>query len=171
MFGSRKSKSNIVFQALGDIDETNALIGLSKAKLKKSFKDFVCSHVEFLEKTQKNLFNLMGELNCETTEDVRNYMKNFSVVTEADMHELDQWVEFLQDLPELQMKDWAIYGKSETGAILDVASKICRRAERSFVALSEEKRGLHRDLIVRYLNRLNDYLFLLARLIDFQTEV
>ena len=170
MFGSRKPKNNAAFHVLGDIDETSALMGLAKSKLRNSYKNFAESHICFIEDLQKNLFNLMGELNCDTADDVKKYIKSFDALTEADMQNLDGWVDFLQNLPELEMKDWVLYGKSETGAILDVASKVCRRAERSLIALNQERKGLHRELLGRFINRLSDYLFLLARLIDYQME-
>lgn len=150
--GERLPKSDEVFDTLGDLDELSAAIGL--AKVLSSSKDI-------LSGIQVNLINIMGELAYYKND----YNEKFGSLHNDNLIILDSHVDLLQNRKELEQTDWVLYGKTELGARLDFASKVCRRAERKIVGL---KFG-HLDsntLIIKYINRLSDYLYLLAREAD-----
>jgi cob(I)alamin adenosyltransferase len=162
LFGRRRSKKETVFYALGDLDETSAFIGLAKAQMKGEFEHRFSHYIKYLSEIQKQIISIMGECNCLTKEEVDKYLTQFSGITYADMHELDKSVEFLQDLPELKQTDWVLYGSTKLSALLDVSSKVCRRAERSMIWAELPARRL----VFQYVNRLSDFLYLLARLVE-----
>ena len=145
--GSRVSKDNARIQCLGSIDELNASIGLA---LVTSTED----HAAELESIQNDLLNIGGELSIPLVE---------KPLLHADR------VDFLEKRIEsinkqlLPLEEFIIPGGNETGARLHVARSICRRAERNLVSLKNtEKLSTN---ILKYLNRLSDYLFVLARLV------
>ena len=145
--GSRVSKDNARIQCLGSIDELNASIGLA---LVTSTED----HVADLESIQNDLLNIGGEL-------------SIPLVEKPLLH--DERVSFLEKRIELinkqllPLEEFIIPGGSETSARLHVARSICRRAERNLVSLKNTEK-LSID-ILKYINRLSDYLFVLARLV------
>ena len=134
--GSRVSKDNARIQCLGSIDELNSSIGLA---LVTSTED----HVADLESIQNDLLNIGGEL-------------SIPLVEKPLLH--DERVSFLE-----KRIDLILPGGSETSARLHVARSICRRAELNLVSLKNtEKLSTN---ILKYINRLSDYLFVLARLV------
>jgi cob(I)alamin adenosyltransferase len=167
LFGKRLDKSHELFSCLGDLDELSAFLGLSKSALQRAddLKQY-SYYLDLINNVQLSLINLMGELNCLTIEDRDKYISKFSPLQESDLQSLDNEVNFLQGLPELQQKTWVLYGKTDVGACFDVSSKICRRAERSFHVLNSNTE-FHRELILKYINRLSDLLYLLARYFDY----
>lgn len=149
--GERVFKNHPIIEMVGNLDELSAAIGLAKVRhLDKSL----------LEKIQKDLIQIMGELSYTGND----YIDKFGGVSSSDLDIIDKEVESLEKMPELEQKDWALYGKTDIGAKLDLASKICRRAERSLCANLE----LSTPFIIKYINRLSDLLYLLARKADLQ---
>ncbi len=145
--GSRVYKDNARVHCLGSIVELYASIGLA---LVTSTED----HAADLESIQNDLLNIGGELSTPLVE---------KPLLHADR------VDFLEKRIEsinkqlLPLEEFIIPGGSETGARLHVARSICRRAERNLVSLKNtEKLSTN---ILKYLNRLSDYLFVLARLV------
>lgn len=145
--GDRLSKSHIRIHVVGDIDELNAAIGLCKVLYADKL---------FLEKIQFDLINIMGQLSYLGVD----YAEKFSALDTNDLAKIDAKVEELQERPDLQQKSWVLYGKTELGARFDFAAKVCRRAERTVVELSVS------GIILKYLNRLSDLLYLNAREAD-----
>jgi cob(I)alamin adenosyltransferase len=168
LYGLRVSKSDKRIQAVGDIDELNAAIGLIKTPLRKTV---MSSHyLHLLESIQRTLTHFMGEV---VTEGVKRekYIENFSCVSEHDLRSLETEIERLEKDPCTKQKDWIMYGQSEVGAFCDFASKVCRRAERTFSIAKEEEQTLdpeanYRAILSQYINRLSDFLHLLARYYD-----
>ena len=145
--GSRVAKDSARVAAIGEVDELNAALGLL---LTEALPDAV---VACLDKTQHDLFDLGGELS----------IPGHAVVTEAHVERLEQAVErFNADLGPL--KEFILPGGSRAAALAHVARTVCRRAERAVVRLgqSEPASGPAR----RYLNRLSDLLFVLARVLN-----
>ena len=145
--GSRVSKDNVRIQCLGSIDELNASIGFALITSKED-------HVTDLKSIQNDLFNIGGELSIPSVE-------------KPLLH--DERVSFLEKRIELinkqllPLEEFIIPGGSETSARLHAARSICRRAERNLVSLKNtEKLSTN---ILKYINRLSDYLFVLARFI------
>ena len=144
--GSRVSKDNARIQCLGSIDELNSSIGLA---LVTSTED----HVADLESIQNDLFNI-GELSIPLVEKPLLHDERVSF--------LEKRIDLInKQLPPLE--EFIIPGGSETSARLHVARSICRRAEQNLVSLKNtEKLSTN---ILKYINRLSDYLFVLARLV------
>jgi cob(I)alamin adenosyltransferase len=144
--GTRVSKDSARVTAYGTVDEANSAIGLVLAC---QIPDPVRA---LLESVQHHLFDLGGEL-C---------IPGHAAIFDADIDHLEnQLDEFNTDLPPL--KDFILPGGGLAASHCHLARTICRRAERETVTLS------HHDSVrpeaIRYLNRLSDLLFVLARVL------
>lgn len=163
LFGSRVSKASQAINTVGDVDELNAALGLVKFDLGKEEHYF-----KVIEKIQHALTLAMGEIAAEQNK--RNeYVEKYDYVKDADMTWLDSEVIRLQNMEELDQQGWVLYGNSKRGAFADFAAKVCRRAERSLLLLISEENCVEeavRGIVVKYLNRLSDFLHLLARYFD-----
>jgi cob(I)alamin adenosyltransferase len=144
--GSRVAKDSARVAAYGTIDEANSAIGLLLAG------DVPDSIRELLTTVQHQLFNLGGEL-C---------IPGHAAIMDADIDALEQAVErHNADLPPL--KDFILPGGGEAAARCHLARTIVRRAEREAVTLARAEDV--RPQAIRYLNRLSDLLFVLARVL------
>jgi cob(I)alamin adenosyltransferase len=154
MYGRRVSKDSPRVEAYGEVDELNACLGVARAQIQISGKSL-------LEKIQKALVGLMGEL-AVATEDLPRYEADgYARIKDEDLALLDKEIERLEkDAPPA--KGWSTPGGNSAGAALDLARAVCRRAERGVWRL-EKKEGNVRTIIPRYLNRLSDLLWLLER--------
>ncbi len=150
--GTKVFKSNDRIEAYGTIDELNSYIGLVS-----DFSNDV--HVkEILKEIQDRLFTIGSELACDPDKETK--------VSIPDLHESD--VEILEkemdkmdeELPV--MKHFILPGGLPVVSFAHIARCVCRRAERSCVNLKEKEEKVD-PLIIKYLNRLSDYLFTLAR--------
>ena len=144
--GRRVDKDSARVEAYGTVDEANSAIGLVLAAP-------VPENVRvLLTAVQHQLFDLGGEL-C---------IPGHAAIFDADIERLEQRLdEFNADLPAL--KDFILPGGGEAAARCHVARTVVRRAEREAVALSRLEEV--RPEAVRYLNRLSDLLFVLARVL------
>lgn len=110
---------------------------------------------------QRELITLMGEL-ATAPEDLERYRKDQFQITSAGM--VDRVTAVIDELEKdksLYPKDWVIPGSSPEAATLDLARTTCRRAERRVAAISDVN-----PEILRYLNRLSDLCWLLARKVE-----
>ena len=154
MYGRRVSKDHPRVDAYGSVDELNAALGLARSLAKKPVKDL-------LEKVQKALVGLMGEL-AVAPEDLHRYEADgYAKLKEEDLDLVDRQIEKMEKAAP-KAKGWSTPGGSTAGATLDLARTVCRRAEREVWKL-EKAQGNIRSLIPRYLNRLSDFLWLLER--------
>jgi len=145
--GSHVSKNNARIHSLGSIDELNASIGLARVTLSED-------HEVDLKSIQNDLFNIGGELSIPKVDK--------TLLHEDRVDFLEKMIKSInKQLPPLE--EFIIPGGSETGARLHVARSICRRAERDLVSLNNIEK-LSTDILI-YVNRLSDYLFVLARLV------
>ena len=146
--GSRISKLDTRIAAYGTADELNSAIGVVVAG------DCPASIRGVLERVQNELFDLGADLSVPV--EVEDRLR----VTQAQVDRLEEDCDrFNADLPEL--KSFVLPGGSEAAARLHVARTICRRAEREALVVAEAERV--NRLVVVYLNRLSDLLFILAR--------
>jgi cob(I)alamin adenosyltransferase len=145
--GSRVSKAAARVQALGDIDELNSAIGLVLAEGPPS------PLREALLEVQHDLFDLGGEVS----------IPGHQLVGDTQVARLDEWLEdWNRDLAPL--KEFILPGGTRAAAAAHLARTVCRRAERSLVALGEkEPVG---QPARRYLNRLSDALFVAGRVLN-----
>ena len=155
MYGRRVPKTDPRVEAYGTVDELNAAIGVARAGCTDAWI------AERLLSIQKELVILMGEL-AVAAEDRERYRKGGCEFVGPGM--VDRLGSLVIEIESQQPKfdGWATPGGTPTAAALDLARTICRRAERRVVALGPVARKLNPDLI-RYLNRLADLLWLMAR--------
>jgi cob(I)alamin adenosyltransferase len=156
MYGRRVSKSDPRVEAYGCVDEVNAALGLARALGNDSFV------AEQILSAQKDLIIVMGEL-ATAREDVDRYLKDGFKLTTADM--VDRVTAVIVDLEKdksLYPKDWVIPGRTRVSAALDMARTVCRRAERRVSELMSTDISFNGE-VVRYLNRLSDLCWVLAR--------
>lgn len=168
LYGVRVSKADKRIAAVGDIDELNAALGLIKTPLKKIVMS--AHYLGLLENVQRTLTYFMGEVVTEGSKR-KSYIEKFSCVTQENLKSLEMEIERLEKDPSTKQTDWIMYGQSEIGAFFDFASKVCRRAERSFSTAKEEEQVSnpeydYRPILSQYINRLSDLLHLLARYYD-----
>ncbi|KFN49297.1 cob(I)yrinic acid a,c-diamide adenosyltransferase [Arenimonas composti] len=144
--GSRVGKDSPRVAAYGTVDEANSAIGIVLAN------DLPDDVRDLLVAVQHQLFDLGGEL-C---------IPGHAAITAADVDHLERQLDrFNADLPPL--KEFILPGGGAAAAHCHLARTICRRAERETVALSRLEAV--RPEAIRYLNRLSDLLFVLARVL------
>lgn len=155
MYGRRLPKSNPRSEAYGAVDELTAALGLARAN---SGDKFV---VDQIFAVQKDLINVMGELST-SPEDRSRYLKDgFQIVDVKMVDRIHAVISDLEKDKSLYPKDWVIPGANTVSAAVDLARTICRRAERRVAALNDPN-----PEILRYLNRLSDFCWILARFIE-----
>lgn len=155
MYNRRVSKCHPRVEACGTLDELNAALGLARATSPDSA---VRDRLLLIE---KDLVVVMGEL-ATVPEDLPRYIRDgFPCVTPDLTAKLDQWVREIE-AQSVTWQGWAMPGANLHSAALDVARTTCRRAERRVCAL-QEMGELKNPVILVYLNRLSDTLWLLAR--------
>jgi cob(I)alamin adenosyltransferase len=158
--GTRVPKTHARLEAYGTLDELNSVIGLVRSALMGEYTgldrntDSLRKHVEMrLQGVQNALFNMGSRLACET-ESLRPQLPNIDGADiEALETDMDTWE---SDLPPL--KNFILPGGSQLAAFAHLARTVCRRGERCVLRLD----GVETEHLV-YLNRLSDWLFLLAR--------
>lgn len=154
MFNRRAPKTHPRIVAAGMVDELNAALGLARA----STKNVKTAVILFAE--QKCLVGLMGELATDDADRARFLESKLQRLLPEDLARLDAVVAELEaKLPPAT--DWDTPGENLAHAHLHLARVTCRRAERECVALRAAGAYVS-DLILQYLNRLSDTLWLLA---------
>jgi cob(I)alamin adenosyltransferase len=150
--GTKVSKSDIRINAYGTVDELNAYIGL----LGDQLSDLHSS--ELLKEIQDRLFTIGSSLACDPHKDVAMKIPDLN---ESDILLLEREIDTMQSkLPE--MKSFILPGGNMAVSTAHICRTICRRSERIVVALDLQE-PLAQPLIIKYLNRLSDYLFVLSR--------
>lgn len=144
--GLRVDKDSLRVEAFGTIDELNSVVGLILASnLDEAVRN--C-----LTRTQHELFDLGGEL-C---------MPGYTLIPAEFVDQMEADLDFFNaDLPAL--KDFILPGGSEPAARCHMARTVCRRAERILVSLA--KVDDVNEVSLRYINRLSDLLFVVARVL------
>jgi cob(I)alamin adenosyltransferase len=159
--GGRVPKSDTRVAAYGDIDETNAVIGVALAAEPSGFER------ELLEGIQRDLFAIGGQLAAPDPGKVARALEK-AALPEARITALEAAIDRADaDLPPLRA--FVLPGGSPKAAALHAARGACRRAERSIVALHQTTAVPGE--ILRYVNRLSDLLFVLARLANHRAGV
>jgi cob(I)alamin adenosyltransferase len=149
--GARVSKASERVASYGEIDELNSVIGLARAHGLESRKN------NWLARIQSELFDLGAELS--TVQEKQGSVAQFLLV-EDDIGKLEAAIDELET--ELTpLKSFVLPGGSASASALHLARTVCRRAERSLVALAASEPV--RPEVLRYVNRLSDLLFVMAR--------
>ena len=152
--GTRVRKSDARVESYGDVDELNAFIGAASAFIRDDAINDVLAQI------QKDLFSVGAQL-ADPRFKERGGAK-FQLPQER-VSALESAIDaFETELPPL--RQFILAGGGHAGALLHVARTVCRRAERRVIALAD--RTPINPGVMQYLNRLSDFLFVLARLVN-----
>ncbi len=158
--GTKVSKSNIRIETYGTVDELNSYIGL----VSDHFND---NHLkEILKEIQDRLFTIGSSLACDPDKEPKMKLPDLK---ETDVELLENEIDKMNKvLPP--MKFFILPGGNPSVSTTHVARCVCRRAERWCVNMQDHNVFVD-PLIIKYLNRLSDYLFVLARYAAFLLNV
>lgn len=150
--GKRVSKTHVRLEAYGTVDELSAYLGLLQTYLPKE------EEKSLIQWVQNRLFDLGSRL---ATEDDSPYLDRIPEVGVDEVDRLEQAIdEMQQGLPPLQ--SFVLPGGCRGAALCHVCRTVCRRAERRVLAMADEGIAVD-ERLVAFLNRLSDFLFVLAR--------
>jgi cob(I)alamin adenosyltransferase len=156
MYGRRLSKADPRVEAYGCVDELNAALGLARSVAADNFL------ADQILAAQRDLIIVMGELATAPSDHERYTRDGFRLTTTEMIDGITSVVFDLEKDKSLYPKDWVLPGGTPVSAGLDFARTICRRAERQIAAFGAEEKDLNPE-ILRYLNRLSDLCWVLAR--------
>lgn len=152
--GVRVSKDDMRVEAYGSLDELNSALGVLRSLSPAE------RHVELLRSIQNHLFQMGAEL--ATTD--RDKL-GFATISEDQVRYLEQAIDACEEQLPL-LRQFILPGGSELGASCHLARTVCRRAERRVVTLAAAVEGAVSAEVIKYLNRLSDLLFVMARLLN-----
>jgi len=152
--GTKVPKSNIRIEAYGTVDELNSYIGLTSDHLNHEHSKII------LKEIQDRLFTIGSSLACDPEKEP---LMKIPDLNEPDIELLEKEIDKMNE--ELTvMKSFILPGGHVAISTAHVTRCICRRAERICVNMQENNLFVD-PLVIKYLNRLSDYLFVLARYI------
>ena len=155
MYGRRGAKTHPRGDAYGTGDELNAALGFVRATASDPWVN------KTVETIQHELVGLMGELAVDDQDHEKYEESEFDRMTPEQLANLDGIVARLEG-ENIRFEGWSTPGGSLHSAALDLARTTCRRSERKIWRLIESDHYVNR-LSLKYLNRLSDILWLLAR--------
>ena len=157
--GTRVSKADPRVDAYGDVDELNAIVGMARAAGQDSELDAQ------LARLQQDLFALGARLADPASRIASRVTK--AAITDEDVARLEGWID-RADAEVPPLRRFILPGGAPLAATLHLARTVCRRAERHVVGLGPDA---VEPVLVVYLNRLSDLLFVLARLANHRARV
>ena len=157
--GVRIRKSDIRLEAYGTVDELSAQLGMLVAMMEDG------EERQFVIRVQNNLFNVCTHL---ATDQSQTPLYPSAYLAEGEIPQLEERIDkLMKTLPERQ--GFVLPGGTPTAAQAHICRTVCRRAERRIAALAEVAQiGPEMQ---QYVNRLSDYLFVLAKIINFNAGV
>ena len=176
--GTKVSKSNLRIDTYGIVDELNSFIGLLNDQVNDTgLTAAVTAYAEqptlpaapgknLLREIQDRLFTIGASLACDPEKETKLAIPDLA---ESDLTLLETTIDSMEtELPP--MTSFLLPGGHVAVSTAHVARCVCRRAERSCVRMQDEQLSVE-PLVLRYLNRLSDYLFVLARFIGHRLAV
>ncbi|MBT5925516.1 MAG: cob(I)yrinic acid a,c-diamide adenosyltransferase [Verrucomicrobia bacterium] len=159
MFNHEVSKHDPRVDAYGAVDEFNAALGVVRGHPRTNdlLKQWVLT-------IQKHLIGLMGEVSTPGDSIAKYDKAGYGKITAENISEVEVRIQELEEMLG-PFTDWCLPGGSEVGSLADWARVVCRRAERAVCGLNSLE-PLQNESILIYLNRLSDWLWLEARLLD-----
>ncbi|MBX3750602.1 MAG: cob(I)yrinic acid a,c-diamide adenosyltransferase [Opitutaceae bacterium] len=157
LYGQRVRKDHPQIEAVGVFDELNVALGAIKPQLGAGD----AALVELIRSLQQSLVALMGELACAEADAARYAASKFAKIGDDDTARLDAGIAALE-AKGLKFDGWATPGANARAAAIEHARVTARRAERRLVGLPAHGRSVRPELL-RFVNRLADLLWLLAR--------
>jgi cob(I)alamin adenosyltransferase len=157
--GTKVSKSHLRIEAYGTVDELNSYIGLCRDILTNT------SSRDLLKEIQDRLFTIGSSLACDPLKEPKMKIPDLK---EEDVRVLEKAMDKMEEkIPP--MKSFILPGGHPSVSHLHIARCICRRAERCCVTLDSQQEEVE-PLVIKYLNRLSDYLFMLARFTTYELK-
>jgi cob(I)alamin adenosyltransferase len=158
--GTKVSKSHLRIEAYGTVDELNSYTGLCRDLIHDEAVRLV------LQEIQDRLFTIGSTLALDPSKETKMSLPDLH---ETDIDYLEKEIDRMTDaLPE--MKSFILPGGHATVSTIHINRCVCRRAERLCVKLAAENSG-DLSLVIKYLNRLSDFFFVLARYVGMQLNV
>src|ERR1044071_7746167 len=158
--GTKVFKSDLRIEAYGTVDELNSFIGLCLDHLKSHNINNALAEI------QDRLFTIGSALACDPEKETKLKIPDLH---ESDVELLEKEIDKMNEVL-LVMKSFILPGGHVAVSSLHIARTVCRRAERCCVKMLKKEKEVE-DLIIKYLNRLSDYLFVLARFTGHQLHV
>jgi cob(I)alamin adenosyltransferase len=156
--GGRVSKSNQRIKSYGTVDELNSNLGRTRAA------DLTEDTYSVLEELQSHLFVLGADLATPPNSKAKTQR-----IQEDDVTQIEQWIDqFDEEIPPL--KHFILPGGTEGASLLHICRTVCRRAERCCVEAKQDGEAISAEAI-KFLNRLSDLLFVLARYENLQNGI
>ena len=149
--GDRVSKASLRVEAYGEVDELNSAIGWARMRVSERDLDVLLNQI------QNDLFEVGAELGSTAERKQKGAMP---LIEEPQAEALERAIDRYEEGPP-PLTSFVLPGGSEGAARFHLARCVCRRAERSIVALGAQEAV--RGEVLRYVNRLSDLLFTLAR--------
>jgi len=157
--GVRIQKSDIRLEAYGTVDELNAQLGMLVSMMTSG------EERDIVIRVQNNLFNVCTHL---ATDQTQTPLYPSAYLADGEIEVLEEHIDKLMDLlPERQ--GFILPGGTPAAAQAHICRTVCRRAERRIAALAEVAQIGHE--MQQYVNRLSDYLFVLAKIINFNEGI
>lgn len=156
--GSRTSKTAPRVEAMGSVDELNSIVGVVVEELLNSHQEELIRIAGFLRTLQHRIFDLGGELS----------IPGFEIITADHVTAIEINLDAMNEHLE-PLENFILPGGSRLIADCHMARAICRRAERNITALAEDE--YVNANAMEFINRLSDYLFVLARTCARLTDV
>ena len=157
--GQVVDKDNLRVEAYGTVDELNSVIGLVITYVEKR------TLTEDLQNIQYSLFELSAEL---ATPDDKNEKSLDPVINEKNIKDLENKIDKIDSQLD-PLKNFILPGGSRGAALCHLARTVCRRAERALISLNKAETISPRIII--YINRLSDFLFVLARFLNKENNI
>jgi cob(I)alamin adenosyltransferase len=158
--GTKVPKSHIRIESYGTVDELNSYIGLVRDSIEDEKSRAVLLEI------QDRLFTIGSSLACDPEKETKMAIPDLN---EEDISLLEREIDAMENkLPE--MKSFILPGGHTSISFIHIARCVCRRAERIVVHMQEENMPVD-ALVIKYINRLSDYLFMLARYIALLIQV
>lgn len=160
--GERVRKDVPRVEAYGTVDELNSLVGLALAEIEHP------DLLECLRVVQTSLFDLGAELATPDIDERARKAKGVPRVGDAEIADFETWIDRL-DAELKPLRGFILPGGTRAAALLHLARTTCRRAERRLISLSGQE--VVAPVLVSYLNRLSDLLFVMARVVNHRSGV
>jgi cob(I)alamin adenosyltransferase len=159
--GERVAKYTLRVAAYGTVDETNSAIGIAIVDLDRTDAQHVML-AGMLSRIQNDLFDLGADLCVPIRADAEPLAFERLTVSDAQVVRLENEIDLLNaDIAPL--RSFVLPGGSRASAHLHLARTICRRAERLICELAEQKDEIVAPAVIKYMNRLSDFLFVASR--------
>ena len=157
--GTRIPKNHPCLEAYGGMDELNSWLGLCMAQLEEIGLKRFETQTDWMKDIQEDIFVFGSILACEEGRE-----GTLPKLEQTDVGKLEQYIDEMDECL-LPLKNFILPGGSIPGACLHMARTHCRKVERDIVAL---EKGNLPPLYLAYINRLSDFLFVLARYVNTQ---